>query len=92
MQTKSQLLGFSSDERRQADEGPHDLESWRRPSPGPSGHPLPVKRGEGRAALHFALEKASQTPPPMRKLPLSRDNSLMRRAVSIRPARPAAMA
>jgi hypothetical protein len=25
MQTKSQLLGFSSDERRQADEGQHDL-------------------------------------------------------------------
>ena len=41
---------------------------------------------------YFALEKASQRPPPIRKLPLKRDSSLILPAVSMRPARPAASA
>ena len=41
---------------------------------------------------YFVLVNASQSPPPMRKPPLTRDINLARRADSACPARPATMA
>ena len=45
-----------------------------------------------RSTRYFAREKASQTPPPIRKPPLMRDSSRTRRADSMLPARPATSA
>ena len=57
--TKSQLLDFSSDESRQADEGSANLEMLAPPLIRPFGPPPPRKRGEGNE-YYFAAQSFSR--------------------------------